>query len=400
VAGVHEFDAGAFWLLKARILFLDHGKDFLNLLHTSNLAYTHMDYPWLVPGLYSLTYGALTGVDEFVIKVWPFWMIVALFGAIFSIGRVWRKPHPAPILMIVLLGYLPATERFISQEGATMPLLFAVSIAALLFVISFLRKSPFVLAAGLLALGCCAATKLEGILYAILWALPLSLYCWRCGWLKNPLIWTVVVFAACFLLPYGVTRLEKPVLYPEAHWLHDAAATPTGVLRRFPQTLFLGIGYRFFDPAFFAWLSPDNNHLHYVGKWQGRNTFAGPELSVLPWILLPLLGLTFWKKRTHRLALGALLIVIVGQILALSFIISSLAVMQANVNQVIDFSIEIVGRYFYPFFVACFLGAMAIWLLDDDSDPAVIRNSADPNNPAAKPQAVDDHLLSPSPQPR
>jgi hypothetical protein len=397
VDGIHEFDAGAFWILKARILYFDHGESFLKVLHTSNLAYTHMDYPWLVPGLYTLTYGAVNGVDEFVIKVWPFWMVIALCGVIFSIGRIWRKPHPAPILMIVLLCYLPATERFLGQEGATIPLVFCVSMAALLLVISFLRKSPLALAAGLLALGCCAATKLEGILYAILWAIPLSLYCWRCRWLKNPMIWTVVVFAACLLLPYGITRLEKPVLYPEAHWLQDAAATPTRVLRRFPQTLFLGIGNRFFDPLFFKWDSPDKDHLHYAGKWQGRTTFAGPEVSVLPWILLPLLGLTFWKKPKHRLVLAALLFVIVGQILALSLIISSLAVMQANVNEVIDFSSEIMGRYFYPFFTACFLGTMAIWLVDSDPAQAAIAKSEESNDPAAVPQAAGDNLLSPSP---
>jgi hypothetical protein len=398
VDGVHEFDAGAFWLLKARILYFDHGKEFFKLLHTSNLAYTHMDYPWLVPGLYTLTYGALGGVDEFVIKVWPFWMAIALCSAIFSIGRIWRKPHPAPILMIVLFCYLPATERFLAQEGATIPILFCVSIAALLLVISFVRRSPVALAAGVLALGGCAATKLEGIVYVILWAIPLALYCWRCNWLKNPLLWKAVVFVACFLVPYGVTRLDKPVPYPEAHWLHDATTAPTRVLRRYPQTLFLGIGYRFFDSGFFNWESPDKNHLHYIGKWQGRKTFAGPELSVLPWILLPLLGLTFWKKREHRLALGALLFVIVGQILALSLIISSLAVMQADVKQVIDFSVEIVGRYFYPFCVACFLGTMAIWLLDRDAAPAAIGTPAKPGDAAEIPQAVDDNLLSPSPQ--
>jgi hypothetical protein len=398
VDGVHEFDAGAFWLLKARILYFAHGKAFFTLLHTSNLAYTHMDYPWLVPGLYTLTYGALGGVDEFVIKIWPFWMMVALCGAVSSIGRVWREPRPAPILTIILVCFLPATERFLAQEGATIPILFCVSIAALLLVISFIRRSPVALAAGMLTLGCCAATKLEGIVYAILWAIPLLMYCWRCRWLKNPLIWKVIVLGACFLLPYGVTRLAKPVSYPEAHWLQDAAAAPRAVVRRFPQTLFLGIGYRCFDPAFFAWQSPDNDHLHYVGKWHGRSTFAGPELSVLPWILLPLIGLTFWKRRPHRLALGALLAVIVGQIFALSLIISSLAVMQANVNQVIDFSTQIVGRYFYPFFVACFLGTMAIWLLDTAS--SALQKSTASSDTAATPQAVGDNLSTPSPQQR
>ena len=242
---------------------------------------------------------------------------MALCGAIFSIGRVWRQPHPAPILTIILLCYLPATERFLGQEGATIPLLFGVSTAALLLIISFLRGSPLALAAGVLALACCAATKLEGGLYAILWALPVSIYCWRRGWLRNPLIWKSVLVASCLLLPYVFIRLQKPVLYPEAHWLHDAAATPSSVLHRYPQTLFLGIGRRIFNGDFFNWDSPDKDHLHYIGHWQGRNSFTGPELSVLPWILLILIGFTFWKKPGRRLASGALLAVIAGQLLTL-----------------------------------------------------------------------------------
>jgi hypothetical protein len=384
VEGVHEFDAAAFWLLKARALYFDHGKAFLNLLHTSNLAYTHMDYPWLVPALYSLTYGALGGVDEFVIKAWPFWMIVALCGAVFSIGRLWRRPHPAPILTIVFLCYLPATERYLEEEGATIPLLFGVCITALLLVISFARRSTIALGAGLLALAGCAATKLEGALYAICWALPLSIYCWRRGWLRNPLLWKTVLFAACLLIPYVFVRLQKPVLYPEAHWLQDAAATPARVLRRYPQTLFLGIGGRLFHGSFFEWDSPDKDHLHYIGHWVGRNTLAGPELSVLPWILLLLIGLTFWKKPAHRTALGALLAVTAGELLALSFIITCLGPKQADLNEVIGFATEIMGRYFYPFFTACFLGTMAIWFLDYSSEPAAIGKSPEPGDEPVK----------------
>jgi hypothetical protein len=389
--GVHEFDAAAFWLLKARILYFDHGKEFLKLLHTSNLAYTHMDYPWLAPGLYSLNYGAIGGVNEFVLKVWPFWMVVAVCGAILSIARFWHQPHPASILSIVLFCYIPATERYIGQEGATMPLMFGATTAAVFLVISLLRKSPYAMAAGILALACCAATKLEGVLYSILWAVPLSIYCWRLGWLKSPMIWKTILFAAFFFLPYAYVRLQKPVLYPEAYWAHDAAATPAKVIRRYPQTLFLGIGRRFFNNTFFHWDSPDKDHLHYIGTWQGRATFAGPDFSVLPWIFLAVLALTFWKKPQHRLTLSALLAVIVGQVLALSFVITSLRPKQDDLNEVIGFTGEIVGRYFYPFFVACFLGVMAIWMLDYTSEPTAVQDSAQPSDQPIKPETgVDD----------
>jgi hypothetical protein len=391
VDGVHEFDAAAFWLLKAKFLYLDHGKSFFDVLHTSNLAYTHMDYPWLVPGLYSLTYGALGGVDEFVVKAWPFWMMVALCGAIFSISRFWHQPHPAPIVTVVVLCYLPGTELFLGQEGATIPLLFGVCVAALFLLISFIRRSPVALAAGILSLGCCAAIKLEGLLYSILWAIPLSVYCWRRGWLRNRLAWKAALIVAVFLFPYFIVRLQKPVSYPEAHWLKDASASPVRVLRRYPQTLFIGLGNRFFNGAFFHWNSPDKEHLQYDGQWQGRNSFTGPELSVLPWLTCLLLGFTYWKKRAHRLALVALVAVLVGQILALSFIITSLGPIQADLNQVLGFSSDIMGRYFYPFFTACFLGIMAIWLLDHAATPPAVNELTRPliESPKLEASAAD-----------
>jgi hypothetical protein len=44
--------------------------------------------------------------------------------------------------------------------------------------------------------------------------------------------------------------------------------------------------------------------------------------------------------------------------------------MQASLYELIIFTSGIVGRYYYPFFTACFLGAMAIWFLDRIPVPA------------------------------
>ena len=53
--------------------------------------------------------------------------------------------------------------------------------------------------------------------------------------------------------------------------------------------------------------------------------------------------------------------------------------MQSDLNEVLGFTGEITGRYFYPFFVACFLGTMAIWLLDNDPAPTTIGKVTEPN---------------------
>ncbi len=387
--GTQEFDAAAFWLMKSKMLYFDQGKNLLAILHATNIAYTHNDYPWLTSALYTLIYGTLGGVDEFVVKVWPFWMFFALCVATLSLARAWRKPHPAPILLVVLLCFLPMTWQFIRQEGATMPLLFLSTMAALLFMIALVKTNGLAVAAGILVLGACMATKLEGVVYSGLWGGVLSIFCWRQNWLKNRLIWKSILVVACCLVPYFCIRLQKLPSYPEANWLHDGAAAPATVLfHRFPQMIFLSVGQRIFHPAFFRWDTLDQNHLHFIGKWQGMNTFSSPEFSVTPWILLVLIGLTFWKKPGHRITLAALLAVIVGQLLILSFVISCLAQMRSDLSALIDFSETIVGRYYYPFFTACLLGTLAIWFLDQTNAPPVAVSNASENI------SSQDNLLS------
>src|SRR5215469_5595220 len=114
--GTLEFDANAFWVFKAKILYLAQGKALMDVIHQPNLGYAHMDYPMLVPCLYTLGYGSAGQVDEFLNKVWPFWMMVALSMGILSFARVWRQPGVLPIAVVTLIGFLPATLQFIRNE--------------------------------------------------------------------------------------------------------------------------------------------------------------------------------------------------------------------------------------------------------------------------------------------
>jgi len=128
--GTLEFDANAFWVFKAKLLFLVQGRSLWDVLHQPSLAYAHLDYPMLVPCLYTMGYGAMGRVDEFVNKVWPFWMVVALCLGILSLGKIWRRPHPLPIGVVLVFCFLPASLQFIRNEGGTLPMAFFVSLAA------------------------------------------------------------------------------------------------------------------------------------------------------------------------------------------------------------------------------------------------------------------------------
>ena len=363
--GTLEFDANVFWVFKAKILYLEQGKNLLNVLHQSNLAYAHMDYPMLVPCLYTLDYGAVGGVDEFVNKVWPFWMVVALCLGILSLAKVWQRPQPLPVVTVVAFCFLPATLQFIRWEGGTMPMVFYVSLTALLVMNAISRGDEFYLAAAILAGAGCAMTKFEGIVYSAVWFCVLLPLCRRRGWLKKPILGKSVLVAALCLLPYVWFRLEKPVLHPQSGWWHSGMATLGPTLHCFPQAWFLNVFGRFFNSHFFHWQSANGNHLQWIGKWIGPGSLVNDQLVVLPWLVLVLLALALWKGRA-RLALGSLTLVIFGVFTVLSLVIACLPNAQSDLSNVIDFSTTPdMGRYYYPFFAAWFLAVTAAWF--DDS---------------------------------
>ena len=380
--GTLEFDANAFWVFKAKIYYLAQGKDLVDVLHQSNLAYAHLDYPMLVPCLYTLNYGLLGGVDEFVNKVWPFWMVVTLCLAFLSLTRVWQQPRPLPILSVVVLCFLPSTLQFIRNEGGTIPMLFFTSLAGIVLVTALTEASEVALGAGILVLTGCATTKFEGVIYTALWGSLALFFAWRRGWLKSRLLWKVGGFSLLSLVPYACLRLSKPFPHPESGWIHNGLHTLGQVFHRFPQTLMLDLGSRFFSRDFFHWESPDKDHLQFTGHWHGWSSFINPELSLLPWVLVVMAFILFWQKATQRVALGSLLLVILGQFTILCFAMSCLAGFQKDAGGIIGFSGEPVGRYFYPFFTTLFLGITALWVINPEAASTAATTSTVQKPPA------------------
>lgn len=379
--GTLEFDANAFWVFKAKILYLEQGKNLLEVLRQPSLAYMHMDYPMLVPCLYALDYGLVGGVNEFVNKVWPFWMMVALSLAVLSLANIWKRPHPLPMLTVVLLCFLPASLQFIRQEGGTIPLAFHVGMTALLLVVALSFADDIALAAGMLTLAGCATTKFEGIIYAAVWSCVMLMFCWRHDWLKKRILWKAALLAAICLLPYFIFRLAKPVPHPEfgLPQVLAAMASPGYELHRFLQSLFLYISARFFSPEFFHWQSLDKEHLQFNGEWTGLNSLLNPELSLLPWLLLVLLGFALWRKSRSRLAVVVLVGATFIEFAILSLIVTCLPRIHIDANEIIGMSGN--GRHFYPFFVGCFLGITAVWFVDKDNPPHP--------SPATSPKSTD-----------
>jgi hypothetical protein len=363
--GTLEFDATAFWVFKAKILYLEQGRSFLAWMHQPDLAYAHWDYPLLVPGLYALGYGAMGRVDEFVNKVWPFWMLAALCLGILSLAEIRSRPRPLPILTASVVCFLPASLHFVRQEGGTLPMAFFASLSALLLVTGWLREDDAALSAAVLVLAGGAATKFEGIVFAGCWAAA-----WpglRRKWRSHGRVGRSLAVAILCLLPYVIFRLAGPVPHPESDWWRTGLASPGGTLRRLPQLVLVGVVGRFFSQGFFLWGSVDHDHLQWIGRWNGLRSLVNPELSVLPWLLAAVLAVDLRWVPGHRGVLVALSGSVVGVLGVLCLAMACLPMMQADVLLVIDYGRDVVGRYCYPFFLAWFLGIMAPWLTPVDA---------------------------------
>ncbi len=404
--GTMELDANAFWVFKAKVLYLDQGRNLLFWMHQPGLAYAHWEYPLLVPCLYLLDYGAVGGVDEFVNKVWPFWMVVGLCVGILSLTKTWQRPHPLPVLAIVVLCFLPATLDYVRQEGGTIPMLFFASLTAMLLVKAItqadesrqhlVRRDSFghmllvktiaqadewYLAAAMLTAAGVMMSKFEGMIYTAFWFCVLLPICWKRGWLKKGILWRTALACAICLLPFVWYRLEKPIQHPEAHWWREGLATSAATLHRFPQVLFLNTGSRFFNGDFFRWQPGGQGHLDWVGQWAGFGSLVNEQLTLLPWLLLILVLLALWHKRS-RLATASLSAVVLGVLVVLALTLSCLPYIQNDPAMLVHYSgPDEVGRYSYPFFTAWFLGVMIIWfdtrrMKAPNVEPASRRRSA------------------------
>lgn len=364
--GTLEFDANAFWVFKSKILFLEQGKNLIDVLRQSDLGYAHMDYPMLVPCLYTLGYGLAGRVDEFINKVWPFWMMVALCGGILSFARLWRNPRPLPIAVVTLISFLPASLQYIRNEGGTIPMVYGACLAALFIVSALYRENDLAPAALLLALAACFATKFEGAVFAAVCCCLLLPFVLRRRWIKNPALWKCAAAAALCQLPYLFYRLSKPVANSQSGWLHDGLTAPHAVLHRFPQVWFLEVFARFFTSGFFHW-QPAGQSLQWAGRWTGCDSLLNEQLSVLPWLLVALIIISIIFNSKGRLALATLSGIIILVFSFLSIVVSCLY--YDDLPQCIDFACNTVGRYYYPFFTAWFLGTAAIGFMDEKTPP-------------------------------
>lgn len=369
--GILEFDGIAFWVFKAKVMFLKQGAAFREVHHDPTLAYAHWDYPLLVPGLYTLGHGLAGQVHDFTYKVWPFWMLTALLAAVLSTAGFFKRPSVLPAATATVMVFLPGNFYFARMEGGTMPMIFIVSTTALMLMRLFTYQAgAHQLGMTILLLAGCAATKFEGMIFAALTAAALIVIISRRKCWSERTLWTGVWASAAALLPYLVFRLTEPVAHPESTWLAQGLAAWPNVIARFPKVWLLCVANRFFRT--------DGLRISYStdgeATWSGINVTPGApldeELDLLGWILIALTIITWWKRPGYRLGVATLLAVELLTLATLALAITCLERMQFDWRAVAEFGQVMVGRYYLPFFVAWLVGFIIPWLLPARSNLA------------------------------
>jgi hypothetical protein len=361
--GLLEFDAVAYWALKAKILHICAGRDLMTWFQNRTLSYAHMDYPLLATLLHSFTYGVLGHVNEFVTKFWNQWMLLFLGWSILGAGKFPRqKPWlSAAVATIIIL--LPMTLDFTRKEGGTIPMVFFAVSSSLQLAIGMVDKQPGRIRLGLLLLMATAMVKFEGVILFGLW----------CGLLlldkdSRIVFWPlrriglVGAVGVVGWLPYFALRLIGTAPNTESNWPGQLIHNTGTILSIFPMNLLAFIARRFLNSDFAAWGAPDNQHAVWQGKWVGWESFVDQATLGMGWACLLLLIFASLYGGKIRWAVMRSFIVFVGFAIFLCIVWSSARSNPLVYNSSLADGSDTItgGRYLYPVFMSWFVASFVL----------------------------------------
>jgi hypothetical protein len=354
--GIMEFDAVQGWAFKGKIMFLAGGQAFVGWIRDPNLHHAHFDYPQLVPALYALTYSAIGEVNEFVIKFWQAWMLLALTVGILSLCGTWTCPRIGPIALVTCICYLPMTLRYVRMEGGTLPMLFFCTWGSLLVTQALRTEDTTRLGLGILTLFGAMMTKFEGALYLALWLAIVGVWTWRRRLVADRTVWAALLACALMAVPFVAYRMHKPLQHIESGWLRFGLASPALVLSQWPKILGMSVARRFLSDEFAMWSVHGTHDLEWAGKFDSANWLAVMDEPTVgfAWVVLVIAILVaLFGERDQRVALWVVLPT-AGVIAFVSLVISCLPRVQRTLASAVSASKDsMTGRYFFPFLVAC-----------------------------------------------
>ncbi len=174
-----EWDAWAIWNLRAR--FLVRGGSSWTRAFSNQIAWSHPDYPLLIPGAVALLWTLAGNESTLAPAGIAFLFTLATIGLLISALGILRGKALAWLAGIVLLGTVAFVENG-AMQYADVPLSFYI--LATLVLLCLQDRHPeelrFSIAAGLMA-GFSAWTKNEGLLFALAVVLARAVSIWRFG---------------------------------------------------------------------------------------------------------------------------------------------------------------------------------------------------------------------------
>jgi len=363
VEGLTEFDAVAGWALKAKIIYLFHGHEIVRWFSEPRLAHAHLDYPVLVPVLHAFTYGVLGGVDEFVTKFWPVWMVAALVAAILSICEFPTKNRfLAPIITLVML-CMPVTMQYVLAEGATIPAAFFSGLGCIECTLGIARTEKKRLWLGLLLLLGGALTKFEGMIVLFLWIVAvLCLFKARNLLVCGRREYVLLALASGLAIPYGALRLQIPQLHPYQLAFQNMAKHPASLASEMPVVFPIMMARQCVDDKLASWKVSDTGRLVWTRKWLGWQSLVNSYNLGWGWLCLALSVALVCIRATRYPAifLVAVVMCFFGFIAA---VYCGLPYFSFNLQRVIDITDNVTGgRQLYPMLLAWGLTLVALAL--------------------------------------
>lgn len=301
--GVMEFDAVASWLLKAKMIHCSTGGELIDWFSTDRLWYAHLDYPPLLPTLYAVTWGMLGQVNEFVLKLWPVSMLLLTLGTIYEKTGENGMPRIARIALLYALAFNPAILRYVNQEGATIPMVFMLTIGGLQIIDGLTRQNKTKTVLGLWILLAAALTKNEGMLALAAWSLVLlAMPLGRkiIFSLKKRVIAANALAVIIAIAPFAAFRCSIPTINDESKWLASMRDNPRRVISNYPQVFPIHLARQFLDDGLLAFSAPDKRHVQWTGAWRGLKSLIDWPTLGLWWLALAAAAAALIKNRRSK----------------------------------------------------------------------------------------------------
>ena len=373
------------WSLKAKIIHLYTGDEIVKWFSNPRLAHAHLDYPTLVPSLQAATYDSLGHVDEFVTKLWPTWLLLFLMGALASLNRGGKSRLHAPYFALLALLLLPATQRYVQMEGATLPMVFFTVLGFVQCAIWLVEKDRARLGLGLTLLFGAAMAKFEGfIILALVGTWMLLAPSSRPSFKPSAPFWRVLGFCFLAALPFICLRSQIPILHYESGWAGYIWHNPGTTLSNWPGIFMILLARLFVNPDFACW-SAEGERLHWTGQWDGFSSLYNNYSTLgLAWLCLGMTVALWFAIPDRRRVVVWILAMLVGTMAAFSGVFASF-VNITSLTQVVAYTVDdVAGRYLLPMLLAWFATIMTMVLGDLPSSASTpVTSAAIPCPPAS-----------------